>query len=62
MCLKRNSGCGQRRLCAQQVEPLQLAQRLAQLLLAAGDAREQREAEVAAEHRRGGQRLAALGG
>ena len=47
---------------AQQVEPLQLAERLAQLLLAAGDAGEQREAEVAAEHRRRGQRLAALGG
>ena len=46
----------------QQVEPLQLAQRLAQLLLAAADAREQREREVAAEHGGCGQRLAALGG
>ena len=45
-----------------QVEALQLAQRLAQLLLAAGDAREQRQAEAAAEHRGGGQRVAALGG
>ena len=45
---------------ANQVEALQLAQRLANALLAARHPGEQREPEAAAEHRRGGQGLAAL--
>ena len=46
---------------ANQVEPLELAQRLAQLLFAAGDAREQREPEAPAEHRGGRQRARGAG-
>src|SRR4029077_8884671 len=46
---------------AQQVEPLELAQRVAQLVAIARDAGQQRQAKVAAEHGSRGEHVAALG-